>query len=435
MQDKETYNEATDGFSRYMKDRLAEHRLPVDESCWDAIETEMTRKPSRSWLLWVLVPTVAALMAGLIWLLPLGTEKVLHEGVVLEQEDDFLHYEEKLEDSFSIEPEHIQQPTIKNVPFTSRLIVRSEAINKVVPEVNEISEENVLIETVFDEVDEPEEKVEQKKENTAVITPEREERVIPRDHVWEKPQKRTSKKQGWTIGTHVGSSANFSGLLSSDKDFLGGNDNNNPSPGEPEDPEEPKEPENSRRFSSVPSLNKRELIDRLKDEDFSDVSYSVPISVGITVRKDLNDYLALESGLVYTYLHTRFEQTRGSYTRTKLGLHYLGIPVNLVGTVWSNDKWDVYLSGGFMAEKGLKAIYSHEKQTKQATESVSFRTSIKGLQWSLNLSAGISYRLYGNWSLYAEPRFSYYFDNDQPASIRTDKSYSIGIGAGVRYTF
>jgi len=37
--------------------------------------------------------------------------------------------------------------------------------------------------------------------------------------------------------------------------------------------------------------------------------------------------------------------------------------------------------------------------------------------------------------LYVEPRFSYYFDNNQPVSIRTDRPVSIGIGGGLRYSF
>ena len=433
MQDKKTYNEATDGFSRYMKDRLAEHCLPVDEGCWNAIEQEVTRKPSHKWLWWVLAPTVAALMAGLIWLLPLSTDKVSHERVVLELKEGATPYQKELNEPSFPETESIQQPTIHSKTSTPQLIARNETISSSVPEVNNDPDPEVPVEPEAADRIDLEEKEEQGKNGTATITPEREEGIIPRDHLWEKPQKRTSRKQRWTIGTLVSSSANFSGVLSS-SDYTSGNDMTSPGNPGPETPKEPDLPE-GRRFSSVPSINKQELIDRLKDEDFSDVSYSAPISVGITVRKELNDYLSLESGLVYTYLHTRFEQRRNAYIRAQLGLHYLGVPVNLVGTIWHNDKWDVYLSGGFMAEKGLKAVYSHEKQVQQTNESVSFRTSIRGMQWSLNMSVGFSYRIYDNWSLYAEPRLSYYFDNDQPASVRTDKSRGIGIGAGVRYTF
>jgi len=47
---------------------------------------------------------------------------------------------------------------------------------------------------------------------------------------------------------------------------------------------------------------------------------------------------------------------------------------------------------------------------------------------------GISYRFANKMKLYVEPRLGYYFDNDQPMSIRTDRPVSVGIGAGLQYT-
>lgn len=63
------------------------------------------------------------------------------------------------------------------------------------------------------------------------------------------------------------------------------------------------------------------------------------------------------------------------------------------------------------------------------------KKGISGVQWSLNGSVGVSYRLYREWSLYLEPRISYYFNNDQPVSIRTENSVIIGLGAGFRFEF
>ena len=51
------------------------------------------------------------------------------------------------------------------------------------------------------------------------------------------------------------------------------------------------------------------------------------------------------------------------------------------------------------------------------------------------LSVGVSYRFYRDWSLYLEPRYSYYFDNNQPVSYRTENMTLIGVGAGVRFEF
>ena len=113
----------------------------------------------------------------------------------------------------------------------------------------------------------------------------------------------------------------------------------------------------------------------------------------------------------------------------------LGIPLNLVVYVWRNQRWNVYLSGGFMMEKGLQAVHSGYIAGNGTTISKSKKEDIHGMQWSVNASVGAAYRFYGDWSLYFEPRFSHYFDCDQPASIRTDKPLGFGLSAGIRYAF
>ena len=128
-------------------------------------------------------------------------------------------------------------------------------------------------------------------------------------------------------------------------------------------------------------------------------------------------------------------ESRKVSRRATLGLHYLGIPVNLVVKLWNSSNWNVYVSGGFMLEKGLRSIYQVEAYNFDEHKSATYRSGIDGLQWSLNLSVGVSYRFYKDWSLYLEPRYSYYFDNNQPVSYRTENMTLIGVGAGVRFEF
>ena len=101
-------------------------------------------------------------------------------------------------------------------------------------------------------------------------------------------------------------------------------------------------------------------------ENFSQVDCAPPLSFGITVRKHLNNRIALESGLVYTYLYTKLSQNRTISGRATLGLHYLGIPVNLVVNLWDNPNWNVYVSGGFMIEKGVRSVYHVEAYTSMS---------------------------------------------------------------------
>ena len=164
----------------------------------------------------------------------------------------------------------------------------------------------------------------------------------------------------------------------------------------------------------------------------SNTKYSSPVSVGISVRKYLNDYLAVESGIIYTYLSVdrAFPSTDGHQDSK---LHYIGIPLSLSADIWNiNDKFRVYLSAGGAMEKGLLSKYTETNITSRGSNINSWRT-IPGVQWSVNASVGVSYNLARMIGIYVEPRYSYYFDNDQPISIRTEKRGMFGINAGIRF--
>lgn len=173
----------------------------------------------------------------------------------------------------------------------------------------------------------------------------------------------------------------------------------------------------------------------LAPEDFPDADYLPPLSFGVTVRKRLTSRIGIETGLVYTYLASRFARSGVPRIEAKQELHYLGIPLNAVVYLYNRSRWDFYLMGGGMVEKGLRSAYSVTAYQSYDIVSRTERRRVNGLQWSLNASIGVSYRFYRAWSFYLEPRFSYYFDTHQPASIRTDHPLGFGLGGGIRYAF
>ena len=166
---------------------------------------------------------------------------------------------------------------------------------------------------------------------------------------------------------------------------------------------------------------------------FPNVDCAPPLTFGLTVRKPLSGRLALESGLVYTYLYTKMSDAGFVSRRASLCLHYLGIPLNLVVRLWEHPRWNIYLSGGGMLEKGLRARYHLKTQAGNTHRDVSRRDGVQGMQWSLNLSLGFSYRFYRDWHFYLEPRYSYYFDCNQPINYRTENPSMVGISAGIRF--
>ncbi len=149
-------------------------------------------------------------------------------------------------------------------------------------------------------------------------------------------------------------------------------------------------------------------------------TYFSPISVGVNIRKHLSDRVNIESGIIYTYLHTKLDNS-------SFDLHYLGVPLNISYTVWKNKRWQFYWSAGATLEKGIRSVYATSSSTKYS--------SIKGFQWSLQTSSGISYTIKKPIGLYFEPKLSYYFDNNQPISIRTEHPNIVGFQVGLHYDF
>jgi hypothetical protein len=173
----------------------------------------------------------------------------------------------------------------------------------------------------------------------------------------------------------------------------------------------------------------------MKQNDFSNIIYSTPISVGLILRKNITKTWSLESGLVYTYLLTTFENTVVQQNNAKLHLHYIGVPLNLIAQLWNNPKWEIYLSGGGMMEKGIRSVYVQNQYVNNQTITTTTSTNIEGIQWSVNGAVGLAYKIQQNIGLFFEPKISYYYNNNQPISARTEYPVVFGLSAGVRFKF
>jgi hypothetical protein len=162
--------------------------------------------------------------------------------------------------------------------------------------------------------------------------------------------------------------------------------------------------------------------------------FAPPFSVSFLAKKGLTSILSIETGITYSYLSTTFKDNNRHNYNANLSLHYLGIPLNLVADIWNvSPGLKIYLSAGPMVEKGIKSDFNESNHFK--LQSAKYEGSIKGVQLSINASAGLSYNFYKKWNIYLEPQVSYYFDNNQPTSIRTEKRTIIGINSGFKYDF
>ena len=179
------------------------------------------------------------------------------------------------------------------------------------------------------------------------------------------------------------------------------------------------------------------MLQNINAQPTTDVKHHFPISVGVTVQKSLNPALALETGLVYTYLASDLMAGDAAYYTQKQQLHYLGIPLKLQWNFLRKRYFNLYVIGGGMAEKCIYgSLSSHYEANDRPSLNQDERLSIDPLQWSVSAAVGITLKLAPHVNLYAEPGVAYYFDDgSQVSTIRKEKPFNLNLQAGLRFDF
>ena len=127
--------------------------------------------------------------------------------------------------------------------------------------------------------------------------------------------------------------------------------------------------------------------------------HHIPLRLGLSLQYQLTDRLALLSGINYTYLESEFIYPLHKHLDFNQKLSYLGIPVGISWKVWSTDHFNIYLTGGTMIEKCIKADISEGELNTHPW------------QWSINASAGAEYHFTRLFGVYLEPSLGYYFND------------------------
>lgn len=177
------------------------------------------------------------------------------------------------------------------------------------------------------------------------------------------------------------------------------------------------------------------LFNNMDKETYTDVKHHVPVTVGVSVKWNLNDKWALESGLNYTYLYSELRSGANSYIEDKQKLHYVGIPLKVQRSIWNNSIFSLYASAGGMMEKcvsgTVETVYV-DGNTKKNQEREDL--DVKPLQFSVLASLGVQANFNKHLSLYLEPGMIYYFDdNTDILTIRKDKPFNFNLQLGLRF--
>ena len=128
--------------------------------------------------------------------------------------------------------------------------------------------------------------------------------------------------------------------------------------------------------------------------------HHLPVRFGLSVQYQLNNHLALHSGISYTRLNSEFSIPLYQNISYSQKLHYLGVPLGVTWQLWSANRFRFYLSGGTMVEKCVSADLEG-----------SGKVSTKPWQWSVDAAAGAEYAFTRQLGFYLEPSLGYYFDD------------------------
>ena len=153
------------------------------------------------------------------------------------------------------------------------------------------------------------------------------------------------------------------------------------------------------------------------------IKHKLPLSFGISVRKNLGRGFSAESGLSYTYLASdvMFEESSETFSQK---LHYVGIPIRANWSFVDTKRFTAYISAGGSVEKCVYGKIDTEDQT------------VKPLQLSVMGMVGAQYNASKRIGLYIEPGISYFFDDGSDVqTIRKENPCNFTLQAGIRLTY
>ena len=163
--------------------------------------------------------------------------------------------------------------------------------------------------------------------------------------------------------------------------------------------------------------------------------HQLPISIQLTLSRQLNRQLSVETGLSYTLLKsTNTTGNPTAYIQEQQRLHYLGIPLRMGWQWYSKSSLSLYTSAGVMLEKPIHStldvnhfindINTYSKQEKLSVP----------LQWSTSVGVGIQYDITPHIGFYLEPSLQYFFnDGSSIKSYRTEHRFSVTLPLGIRF--
>lgn len=167
-------------------------------------------------------------------------------------------------------------------------------------------------------------------------------------------------------------------------------------------------------------------------------TFAVPLSFGLATRISIGKRWGIGAGVNYSLLQRSFS---GTFTKIAEGktiynintdihhsLHYIGIPVNVYYDILSGSRVKLYTYAGGTVEKCVANVYRIENSPKD----IIHKEAVKGVQLSAGAGLGLEFAIVDNLGVYINPGLRYYFDCNQPTSIRTQQPLMMNFEIGLK---
>ena len=434
-------NELKDKWINDIRNRMEDYSEPLPAGLWEKIDSEISApKVIPLWKRWQSVAAAAVVVIAV------STLSVWYWGNEQSIKDVNLAGITDIESSENIEPlsKLVEDGVIKTPETNGQIAVntvvpeKSESVYEEVLPENEVktfvsfeklavdnTEENNEVKKEDKEISEAEENVQSKEKRINMMKADRETLKRNASYVAMAGDKRKSGRNNVELGIMAGnipysSSSSFSGMsrLAMVPKSISSVNNSVVSD-----------------ISDASATYSQMLFSNMDKETYTDVKHHIPVTIGASVKWNINDKWALESGLNYTYLYSELRSGANSYVEDKQKLHYVGIPLKVQRSIWNNSIFSLYASAGGMMEKcvsgSVETVYV-DGNTKKNYESEDL--SVKPLQFSVLASLGVQANFNKYFSLYLEPGMIYYFDdNTDILTIRKDKPFNFNLQLGLRF--
>jgi RNA polymerase sigma-70 factor (ECF subfamily) len=163
--------------------------------------------------------------------------------------------------------------------------------------------------------------------------------------------------------------------------------------------------------------------------------HQLPLSIQLTLSRQLGKQFSVETGLSYTLLQsTSTTGSSAAYIQEQQRLHYLGIPIRMGWQWYSHKQLSFYTSSGVMLEMPIHSTLNvNHVVNDMNTYSKQEKLSVP-LQWSTSVGVGIQYDITPHIGFYLEPSLQYFFnDGSSIKSYRTEHRFSVTLPLGIRF--